>query len=80
MTGENLERLLMLGAVLIAGTVVFLLTSGCATVNPEMAHQMAGVAQALDTLPSAPVGTDTQGQIAGWSAWASYLLKAASGL
>jgi uncharacterized protein YceK len=80
MNGENTERILMMGTVLLAVTVVFLLMSGCATVNPEMAQHMAGVASALDKLPTAPVGADTQAQISGWSAWASYLLKAASGL
>lgn len=80
MNGENTDRILMMGTVLLAVTVVFLLMSGCATVNPEMAQHMAGVAKALETLPAAPVGAETQAQISGWTTWASFLLKAASGL
>lgn len=61
-------------------TVCVVCLPACATVNPDMARQMAGVAEALETLPAAPVDSETQAQISGWAAWASFLLKAASGI
>lgn len=52
--------------------------AGCATISPDLANQMTGVATALETLPAVPADAATQAQVAGWTAWASFLLKAAA--
>lgn len=80
MTRNAVSWLLSGAAAVCLMLILTLCLPGCATVNPEMAQHMAGVAKALETLPAAPVNAETQAQISGWSAWASFLLKAASGL
>lgn len=43
-----------------------------------IATQMAGVAKALETLPTIPADEETQKQIDGYAAWAAFLLKTAA--